>query len=93
MSDVIAWSNEVARLKAEIARLRGHVAHRDKEIARLDALVVRLRAENDKLLAALKELAEEMEGTNRDSPQSMRMSIPGWAKRARNAVTETDSKT
>jgi hypothetical protein len=76
---------ERAEAADEIERLRGHVAHRDKEIARLDALVVRLRAENDKLLAAHRAIAG-LEGE------------PGFyaiiaQEIARNAITETESKT
>ena len=41
---------------------------------------------------ALRVLAEEMEYCNRESPQSMHMTIPYWAKRARAALAKAEGR-
>jgi predicted RNase H-like nuclease (RuvC/YqgF family) len=45
MSDVIAWSNEVARLKAEIERLRSYAARADAYEKGAETTIRELRAE------------------------------------------------
>lgn len=44
------------------------------------------------LVAALRELAEQMEGANLYTPQSMRMSIMWWAKKARATLAKAEGK-